>query len=304
MSKVQGNAEAVNDLKKGISDAVKTIIEQCSEMTRRLQSLEVSCRDDGYVIMRDFTTETIRGVINVLPEVQAVLEKLTKYAEFLECDYTDWSRTSLTAEQEQCINKLAAEGKLDVFEPDGSSTEPREPLVRLPKRTGKFSGERGNSRFYPNSEEAMACMREYGVDFVEYKKNEPDFSPFTRQKLPWGEVTCQVQIGHMTGYRKSVSYYGPDENGTSHSFDRYIGNYEQGDNELAALLQSMPENKDVIITGAMVRKYREANNLTWHECSDGKTMQLIPTVIHDACKHTGGTAQMGYVGKMGDITIQ
>ena len=175
MSKVHGNAEAVNNLKKGISDAVKTIMAQCSEMTRRLQSLEASCRDDSYVVMRDFTTETIRGVINVLPEVQAVLEKLTKYAEFLERDYTDWSRTSLTAEQEQYINKLVAEGQLDVPELNENSTEPREPSVRLPKKTGKFSEERGNSRFYPNSKEALACMREYGVDLWNTRKTSRIF---------------------------------------------------------------------------------------------------------------------------------
>jgi len=32
------------------------------------------------------------------------------------------------------------------------------------------------------------------------------------------------------------------------------------------------------------------NRLTWHHNEDGITMELVPTDIHDAARHTGGVA--------------
>ncbi len=35
---------------------------------------------------------------------------------------------------------------------------------------------------------------------------------------------------------------------------------------------------------------------TWHHVEDTKTMQLIPTDLHDAVKHTGGCAVIKHGG--------
>ena len=56
------------------------------------------------------------------------------------------------------------------------------------------------------------------------------------------------------------------------------------------------------LTADEFQKYRESNKLTWHECPDGKTMQLVPTDIHNACRHSGGVAEMKYHMSWGDIT--
>jgi NAD+--asparagine ADP-ribosyltransferase len=37
-------------------------------------------------------------------------------------------------------------------------------------------------------------------------------------------------------------------------------------------------------------EYRQTNKLTWHHHQDCKTMQLIPTEIHQKTGHTGGLA--------------
>ena len=36
-------------------------------------------------------------------------------------------------------------------------------------------------------------------------------------------------------------------------------------------------------------------NYTWHHCEDGRTMQLVPSDVHDAVKHTGGEAVIGHL---------
>ena len=58
-----------------------------------------------------------------------------------------------------------------------------------------------------------------------------------------------------------------------------LGNYAQADIALAKRLNTDP---------ASIREYRENNGLTWHECRDGVTMQLIPTEINSRFKHAGG----------------
>ena len=44
--------------------------------------------------------------------------------------------------------------------------------------------------------------------------------------------------------------------------------------------------------------------IAWHECADGKTMQLVPTAIHDACRHSGGVSTMRTVGAYGDVRLR
>ena len=71
--------------------------------------------------------------------------------------------------------------------------------------TGKFEGERGNSKFIPSdeTERGAVCkekLAEYGKDGIEYKNLEPDFSEVS-------EGT--VKIDNMTEHRDD--YY--DENG-------------------------------------------------------------------------------------------
>jgi filamentous hemagglutinin len=36
---------------------------------------------------------------------------------------------------------------------------------------------------------------------------------------------------------------------------------------------------------------------TWHHNEDGVTMQLVPTDLHDAARHTGGSAVVRHGGK-------
>lgn len=211
-------------------------------------------------------------------------------------DGTDWDRTSLTPEQEKQLRDMEDAGEIDIPQEDPDWVEPTHKDAHLPTdKTGSFDGERGNSAFRPNNEAAQNKMGEYGRDAVEYKNGNPDFSPFTLHDTPYGKMDGQVEIPHMTDNRENPSWeYGRRPAGTSHDPNYDLGNFAQADNELSKKMGNM--------TPEQVESYRKANNLTWHECPDGKTMQLVPMEIHDACRHSGGVSEQKYRQAMGDIT--
>ena len=143
-------------------------------------------------------------------------------------------------------------------------------------------------------------MRQYGQDYVNYRNNEVDFSPFTKHESPWGKLDCQVEIGHMTDQRQNPTWeYGRRPAGASHDPNYDLGNFAQADN---ALLDRIREtNPDATMDD--VTDFIESNHLTWHECADGKTMQLVPTDIHDASRHSGGVSEMKYRMAMGNVEL-
>ena len=211
-------------------------------------------------------------------------------------DGTDWERTSLTPEQEALCNEMVDAGELDIPQEDPDWQEPERNTAHLPsEKTGTFDGERGNSAFHPSNEAALAKMQEYGRDTVDYKDGNPDFSPFTQHDTPYGKMDGQVEIPHMTTNRENPTWeYGRRPNGTGHDPNYDLGNFAQADNELSKKMGNM--------TPEEVAEYRKNNKLTWHECPDGKTMQLVPAEIHDACRHSGGVSEQAYRQAMGDIT--
>ena len=104
----------------------------------------------------------------------------------------------------------------------------------------------------------------------------------------------------MTDNRKNPTWeFGRRPSGTSHDPNYDLGNFAQADN---SLLERIRETYPDATVDDIVA-FRESNNLTWHECADGKTMQLVPTEIHDACRHSGGVSEMKYRMAWGDIEL-
>lgn len=136
----------------------------------------------------------------------------------------------------------------------------------LPANNGKWSGEKGNSTWIPDREVIpdpengkggnpdkltwKEILEKYSIDGIEFKDGEPDFSPVKE---------AEVKIGDFTT-------------------DRYR-NFAQADQKLA-------EEKGV--SPREIREWREKDGLTWHECKDCKTMQLVPTEVHNNVSHEGG----------------
>ena len=218
-------------------------------------------------------------------------------------DGTDWSRTSNTPEEEEILREMEENGEIEVPRVTESILDPKQGTINRPtEKHGEIIGNRDSEYFeyIPENPDVIDNMNSYGRNSVEYKDGYPDFSPFTTHETPWGKVDCNVEIPHMTDQRKnpSLEYGEKRAQGTSHEPGNELGNFSQADNEVVKILQKEYPN----LTADEFQKYRESNKLTWHECPDGKTMQLVPTDIHNACRHSGGVADMKYRMSWGDIT--
>ena len=109
---------------------------------------------------------------------------------------------------------------------------------------------------------------------------------YTKHDTQWGKVDCEVEVGHMVGSR----------DGTADN----PGNYQQADIALSEKISAETGEK---VTPEQIKAYRESSNLTWHETSDGKTMQLVPTEINSKCAHNGGVSVKKYEQAWGDLSL-
>ena len=139
-----------------------------------------------------------------------------------------------------------------------------------PVNDGRWEGEPGTSKFIPEgntqaSLDAKNKLAEYGLDGIEYKNLEPDFSECS-------EGT--VEIADMTEQRYGDTHHFP-----------------QADQKLADQWNKECRNGKNDYTASDVKQYREDNKLTWHERCDTKTMDLVPREIHDFFRHSGGVAE-------------
>ena len=137
-----------------------------------------------------------------------------------------------------------------------------ERLQQTPRNSesGKWLGERGEScyeTFNPKIKELLN-----GKNGVEYRNAIPNFSPHSY---------CDINISNM-------------------SEDRY-SNFKQCDELCAKQWSNENFNNKNDWTARDVKDYRQQNNLTWHECNNMKTCQLIPTEINANFGHLGGVSE-------------
>lgn len=153
----------------------------------------------------------------------------------------------------------------------------KERLDRTPSMDnphGKWSGDRGESMFVPTVDRVREILRNKGLEGINYKDGIPDFNP-----IPEAKVTIQGMSQHR------LSQMG--ENG-----ERIIGNYEKADIECAKAWNLGQRDGKDDWTYQDVKKWREANEYTWHEHNDMKTCYLVPTEAHDVCRHLGGVSEI------------
>ena len=262
------------------------------------QSEEVPEVEEPYRARRTESTEQSEEV----PEVEEPYRaRRTVSTEQLE-EETDWERTSLNPENEAIIRDMDDNDEIDIPEVNPDWKEPKETEPHRPTfKSGEFEGERGNSAFYPKDHEVLDDMARFGQDHVDYVDNNPDFSPFAVHDTPWGEADSTVEIGHMTDQRKNPGIEGfRRPHGSSHDTRYDLGNFSQADNALTERIKARYPDSNV--TPELIEKYRTDQKLVWHECADGKTMQLVPEKIHNACRHSGGVSVEKRNMAYGDIT--
>lgn len=141
----------------------------------------------------------------------------------------------------------------------------------IDSENGHWEGERGESKYIPSSETekgraAISKLAEYGMDGIEYKNCEPDYSNCS-------EGT--VQIENMTENRPN--------------------NFAQADIKLAEQWNAEKREGRSDWRDEDVEQFRKSNNLSWHECCDTKTMNLVSRDIHggdtSVFLHSGGVAE-------------
>jgi len=117
----------------------------------------------------------------------------------------------------------------------------------------------------------------YGRDSVDYSGKEPDFSPFEQS----------FSSEKMNSYLKEK--YGNDDHKIAADHPGHVEVSKITDDR--RLTQS--EASSIIADNLGISKsdlsdYMKANDLTWHECGDGKTVRSVPTEINSVYGHTGG----------------
>ena len=129
---------------------------------------------------------------------------------------------------------------------------------------GHWEGERGNSKWLPDRDYVPGksnpegktwgeILDKYGIDGIPFKDGEPDFSEISKGT---------VEIKPFT--------------------DSRTDNFDKADIELAKQRGCTPEE---------VAKWRKENGYTWHECKDMKTMQKVPSEVHNNVSHSGGISE-------------
>jgi hypothetical protein len=128
--------------------------------------------------------------------------------------------------------------------------------ITIPKN-GKWSGDAGNSNFWPNKVPSKSkhnlddLQRLVGKDGIKFEKGYPDFTAYRKG---------HVNVPNMTGeHAKDVSKAAKE----------FVQN-KQFKNKKAA------------------KDYATKHDLAWHHEPDGKTMSLVPRIVHDNVKHHGG----------------
>lgn len=136
----------------------------------------------------------------------------------------------------------------------------------LPKNDGKWEGERGNSTWIPDVDKVPTgkgsniegkswkeILTKYEINGIDFIEGEPNFTEISKGT---------VKIDDFTENRDK--------------------NFIQADQKLAEERKCSPGE---------IRKWRQENGYTWHERSDCKTMDLVPSEIHNNIPHSGGISE-------------
>ena len=221
----------------------------------------INCEASIKDIIRDAGSE-----INELPEefgeFSEVDEMLEEFDEFSEVDELpeEFGEYDLKKESEKVNSIKNIRESVENHENRNLKEVSNCPIEG---HNGHWDGERGNSVWYPDKDEVpknpqtnpdglswKEILEKYGIDGIQFENGFPNFSEIAK-----GEV----EIEDFTD-------------------DRDL-NFTQADEKLADKLGCEPED---------VEKWRKENKYTWHECSDCKTMQLVPREVHGNISHSGG----------------
>lgn len=150
----------------------------------------------------------------------------------------------------------------------------------IPKSKGKWSGEAGNSIWMPDNN----LVPERNM------YSNPD-------GMTWGKILDFYKVKNGILFQEGEPVF--DEL----AWEEVVLRYEDiGRNELLRLQQNERSVLHNLAFDTLAKskgwsleqtyKYKEENNLVWHEKSDCKTLLLVPRMIHDNITHYGGVSML------------
>lgn len=119
-----------------------------------------------------------------------------------------------------------------------------------------------NQNLYSDNKEVNELLSRYNMDGIEYTNGIPNFT-----KLAWGG---DVIIENMQGGDKGRTV-------------NFAKAYKKLSQETGISIKELK---------SIAKDFK----LTWHECNDMKTMQLIPTLINAKFGHLGGVGEINKKG--------
>jgi hypothetical protein len=146
-----------------------------------------------------------------------------------------------------------------------------------PVNKGTWSGERGNSLWQPNDEEAIRDLQTYGngAKGIEYRNGYADFTPIQ---------VFECRLNSRLYYRNN-DYQFVD---CTLELREYLRELRNGN--LDSRLMSHLSDEQLL---AIERGEERIPGYTWHHDVQAGRMQLVATSIHVACPHEGGQSIWG-----------
>lgn len=186
--------------------------------------------------------------------------------------------------------------------------------------SNRWSEGRGESECAPSSDDARRMLDEKGLSGISYQDGVPDFAPLSESTVKLGYMTDARHSRGLPDGRDSQNtiYADFDDDGemisSSHRADKESmadlhlkydqpGNFEQAD-ILTAQQWTADFRDEREWTAEEVAQYREDNGLTWHECNDMETMQMIPEPINRDFGHLGGVGEVKATDRMVDEVLR
>ncbi|MDG6896064.1 HNH endonuclease [Volucribacter amazonae] len=148
-------------------------------------------------------------------------------------------------------------------------------LFGIPRIGGEWVDKEGDSVWKPNPDV---------IPDPENKKNgNPDFKT-------WKEILDKYDIDGIPfedGYPDFSEVSSGEVKIDDFTTERWK-NFAQADDKMAEEWSKSSKDGKADWTADDVAQWRKENNHTWHEHQDCKTMQLVPSEVHNNIPHNGG----------------
>lgn len=159
---------------------------------------------------------------------------------------------------------------------------------------GQWSGMRGDSLFIPSDAEAQRVLSELGLEGIPYHEAQPDFSDVTAATVYLSQDDMELGDAEQ---KAMANYTLADDLVDEESEDAdEVTEEENIENVNTALIESVLADEVDEFYGALLSGDVPAS-FVWHHGdadADGDyPYSLIPSSIHDACRHRGGRSHSG-----------